>query len=187
MDKGEVAEPERYRVALVFGAGVWRDGAPSPVLYDRIATAVWLYRTGTVNKLLLSGDNRFLDYNEPAVMRETALKMGVADADLVLDFAGRRTYDSCYRAREIFGVDHAVLVTQEFHLARALYVCNELGVESVGVRADMQSYGERSRAWWEVREVLARSSAWLDVNVLRPTPILGEREPINFAVAELRR
>lgn len=166
------------RVAIVFGAGVWTNGEPSPVLQDRIATAVDLYRAGRVRKLLLTGDNRFADYNEPAVMRETALRMGVPEGDLVLDFAGRRTYDSCYRAHQIFGVADAVLVTQEFHLARALYLCNQLGVRSVGVAADRQSYGDRSRVWWRVRERLALGAAWLDINITRPTPVLGERELI---------
>lgn len=166
------------RVAIVFGAGVWRNGEPSSVLYDRLETAAELYRAKLVSKLLLTGDNRFENYNEPAVMRHALERMGIPSDALVEDFAGRRTYDSCYRASEIFGVRDAVLVTQEFHLARALYTCNELGIRSIGVAADRQSYGERSRAWWRVRERLALASAWLDVNVLRPVPILGEREPI---------
>lgn len=172
------------RVAIVFGAGVWRGGEPSPVLYDRLETAAELYRAGLVQKLLLTGDNRVANYNEPAVMRLTLERMGIPSDALVEDFAGRRTYDSCYRAVEIFGVRDAVLVTQEFHLARALYTCNQLGVASIGVRADRQTYGGRSRVWWRVRERLALASAWLDVNVLRPVPILGEREPIAINATE---
>ncbi len=111
-----------------------------PALYDRVATAVDLYQRGLVNKLLLTGDNRFVNYNEPEAMRRTAVKLGVPDEDLVLDYAGRRTYDSCYRAREIFGVNRAILVTQAFHLDRALYLCDAFGIDSVGVVADRRNY-----------------------------------------------
>ncbi|HVG39692.1 MAG TPA: ElyC/SanA/YdcF family protein [Pyrinomonadaceae bacterium] len=163
------------RVAIVFGAGLWSGGTPSPVLYDRIETAVDLYRAGRVQKLLLTGDNRFQNYNEPAVMRRTALELGVPAEDLVPDYAGRRTYDSCYRAREIYGVRRAVLVTQAFHLDRAMYLCESFGIDSVGVAADRQTYGSASRQLWNGREVLATAGAWLDLHVLRPVPILGDK------------
>jgi SanA protein len=169
------AEP---RVAIVLGAGLARGGRPSTVLYDRVATAVDLYRAGRVSKLLLTGDNRFVEYNEPEVMRETARQMGVPDADLVLDYAGRRTYDSCYRAREIFQVHRAVVVTQEFHLDRALYLCKAMGIDAIGVPADRRSYPRSAAAWWSLREIPATASAWLDVNVLHPRPVLGEKLPI---------
>ena len=90
------------RVAIVFGAEVKRDGTPSTVLRDRVETAVELYKNGKVKKLLMSGDNRFVNYNEPESMRQYALKLGMPDSDIVLDYAGRRTYDTCYRAKEIF-------------------------------------------------------------------------------------
>lgn len=166
------------RIAIVFGAGLWTHKRPSPILYDRVAVAAELYHAGRVRKLLLTGDNRFDNYNEPAAMRQTALEMGVPDQDLVLDYAGRRTYDSCYRAREIFGVRRATLVTQEFHLDRALYLCNSLGVDSIGVAADRQAYGG-SRLWWSTRELGALATAWLDIHLLHPTPILGEKIQID--------
>lgn len=165
-------------IALVLGAGVWADNTPSPVLYDRLATAVELYKLKRVSKLLMTGDNSYQDYNEPEVMRQTALAMGVPDTDIVLDFAGRRTYDSCYRAREIFGVTQAVIVTQNFHLPRTLYLCRELGIDSVGVVADRRVYERGSRLRWAVRENLAQVGAWWDINLLQPTPILGEKIPI---------
>jgi vancomycin permeability regulator SanA len=121
------------RVAIVFGAGLSRDGGPSPVLRDRVNSAAALYFSGRVEKLLMSGDNRFIYYNEPGAMKEYALELGVPEEAIVLDFAGRRTYDTCYRARQIFGVKEAVLVTQSFHLPRAIYTCNRLGVAAVGV------------------------------------------------------
>ena len=126
-----------------------------------------------------AGDNRYVEYNEPEVMRSTARALGVPDADLVLDFAGRRTYDSCYRARNIFEVDRAVVVTQAFHLDRALYLCEAMGIDAIGVDADRRPYGDEAEAWWSLREVPATAGAWLDVNVLHPTPVLGEKMPID--------
>ena len=166
------------RIAIVFGAGLTRSGEPTAVLYDRVAIAAELYQRGLVSKLLLSGDNRFEDYNEPEAMRRTAVQLGVPDEDLVLDYAGRRTYDSCYRAREIFGVNHAILVTQAFHLDRALYLCDTFGIDSVGVAADRRTYTTRSQTWWSLREAAATVAAWIDVNVTRPTPVLGDPLPI---------
>ena len=175
------ADPARAgtrRIAIVFGAGLTRSGEPTPALYDRVATAVDLYQRGLVNKLLLTGDNQFANYNEPEAMRRTALRLGVPDKDLVLDYAGRRTYDSCYRAREIFGVNHAILVTQAYHLDRALYLCDTFGIDSVGVVADRRDYTASAQAWWSLREAAATAAAWIDVNVTKPTPVLGEKIPI---------
>ena len=109
-------------VVIVFGAGLRRDGTPTTVLRDRVETAAELYRQGKVEKLLMSGDNRFVDYNEPEAMRQYALQLGIPDEDIVLDYAGRRTYDTCYRAGAIFGVKKVILVTQLFHLPRAIYL-----------------------------------------------------------------
>ncbi|MBN1936793.1 MAG: YdcF family protein [Anaerolineae bacterium] len=145
-------------------------------LADRVWTAAELYQSGKVRKLLMSGDNRFVDYNEPGAMRQYALDLGVPDGDIVLDYAGRRTYDTCYRAGYIFGVQEAVLVTQHFHLDRALYLCDSLGIDAVGVAADRQPYAAVHFWWW--REVAAMTNAWLDLNVLHPTPVLGEKLPI---------
>jgi SanA protein len=169
---------DQPRIAIVFGAGLTRSGEPTAVLYDRVATAAALYQRGLVDKLLLSGDNRFENYNEPEAMRRTAVKLGVPDEDLVLDYAGRRTYDSCYRAREIFGVNRAILVTQAFHLERALYLCDAFGIESVGVMADRRNYAGGAQTWWLMREAIATMGAWIDVNVTRPTPVLGDPLPI---------
>jgi SanA protein len=165
---GSPAQP----LAIVFGAGYWPSGRLSHALADRMETAIELYRAGKVNKLLLTGDNRTADYNEPAAMAEYAQARGVPREDLVLDYAGRRTYDSCYRAKVIFGVERAVLVTQGFHLPRALYTCEGLGLEAVGVAADRRDY--LRSGWYQVRELAALARAWLDLNLLRPVPILGE-------------
>lgn len=138
-EQGDTAIPNRH-VALVFGAGLNRRGGPSRMLYDRVATAADLYIAGKVNKLLMTGDNTTANHNEVEAMRQTAVELGVAGEDIVLDYAGLNTWDSCYRAREIFSLEEAILVTQRFHLPRALHTCNELGVEAIGVVADRQPY-----------------------------------------------
>lgn len=171
------AAPAR-NVAVVFGAGLWRDGRPTPVLRDRVATAAQLYFDGKVEKLLMSGDNRFDNYNEPGAMRDYAISLGVPDEAIVLDYAGRRTYDTCYRAFHIFGVQSAILVTQRFHLPRAVYTCNQLGVDAVGVDADRRQYRRFSLFFWNTRETAATAVALYEVHVTRPLPVLGSPEPI---------
>jgi SanA protein len=131
-----------------------------------------------VQKILMSGDNSYLDYNEPGAMREYALSLGVPETAIVQDYAGRRTYDTCYRARDIFGVNNAILVTQSFHLPRALYTCNALGLKAVGVASDQREYRLGSSLYWNLRELPATLTALLDVHLLRPVPILGQSEPI---------
>jgi SanA protein len=173
-----VGDAPTERVAIVFGAGLRRDGMPTAILRDRVETAVQLYFAGKVEKLLMSGDNRFANYNEPGAMRDYAISLGVPDEDIVLDYAGRRTYDSCYRAKEIFGVDSAILVTQGFHLPRAIFLCNSFGVNAVGVKADNYYYLKRLLLIWNIRETLATAQAMWDVYVEHPIPELGKPEPI---------
>jgi len=139
--------------AIVFGAGYWPSGRLSNILMDRMDTAIALYEGGKVHKLLLTGDNRVVDYNEP-------------------QRAGRRTYDSCYRARAIFGLQEAVLVSQAYHLPRALFTCSRLGLDVVGIGADRRQYVYQR--WYRLRELLALGRAWLDVTVLKPLPVLGD-------------
>jgi len=171
------AAPQRP-VAIVFGAGLMRDGSPTAVLRDRVETAAELYFAGKVQKILMSGDNRFVEYNEPGAMRTYALELGVPDSDIVLDYAGRRTYDTCYRAKEIFGVDQALLVTQRFHLPRALIICNGLGIDGTGVAADRRTYRRSSLGIWNLRELPATLVAFIDTFLTHPLPVLGEKEPI---------
>ena len=166
------------RVAIVFGAGLRRDGTPTAVLRDRVETAARLYVDGKVEKLLMSGDNRVLDYNEPEAMRQHALSLGIPDEAIVLDYAGRRTYDTCFRAKAIFGLKSAILVTQKFHMSRALFTCNALGLNAVGVEAANYYYLKRSRLYWNIREQFATVTAFWDVYFKKPLPVLGEPEPI---------
>ena len=166
------------RVAVVFGAGLRRDGTPTPILRDRVETAADLYFSGKVEKLLMSGDNRFLEYNEPGSMRDYAISLGVPPDVIVLDYAGRRTYDTCYRAKAIFELQNVILVTQKFHLPRALFICNALGIQATGVEANNRKYWRGSLLVWNFREQLATVGAFWDVFVNTPTPVLGEPEPI---------
>jgi len=166
------------QVAIVFGAGLRRDGTPTLVLRERVETAVDLYFAAKVDKLLMSGDNSAATYNEPKAMADYAIKLGVPASDIVLDYAGRRTYDTCYRAKAIFGVEKAILVTQPFHLPRALYICHALGIEATGVPADKYFYRRSTLMFWNLREMPATLTALLDVHFFRPQPILGKPEPI---------
>ncbi len=166
------------RVAIVFGAGLRRDGTATAILRDRVMTAAQLYFDGKVEILLMSGDNSTEEYNEPVAMQEYALGLGVPREVIVLDYAGRRTYDTCYRAKAIFGVENAILVTQDFHLPRALFLCNALGLEAVGVESNNLYYLKRSRLIWNFRELLATFGAFMDLYVSRPVPVLGDPEPI---------
>jgi vancomycin permeability regulator SanA len=161
----------QHAVAIVFGAGI-RNGYPSTMLNDRIVAAAELYKGGKVSKLLMSGDGdgstpwqRNSNYNEPDVMRQAALRLGVADADILLDYAGRSTYETCYRAHDVYGLGRAVLVTQEFHLDRAMFTCDMLGMQTVGLVADRRAY--RAIGWYEFREVAATMNALIELFVTK--------------------
>ena len=168
--------PNDNNIAIVLGAKVWDDGSLSHALIDRVTTAIELYKAGKVKKLLMSGDNPSADYDEPTAMKKYAVELGVPENDIVLDFAGRRTYDTCYRAKEIFEVKKAVIVSQEFHLARSIYLCQNLGVESVGIVANRRQYlGEN---YWAFREFFSVFSAWFEMNFVPFEPVKGKKEPI---------
>lgn len=157
-------------VAVVFGAA-------GDVLSDRVQTAVDLYKAGKVQKLLMTGDNAHLSYNEPQEMKRQALRLGVPAKDIACDYAGFRTYDSLYRARDIFGVRSAILVTQGYHLPRALFLAQRMGIEAVGVDAARRSYaGQRG---FDLREIAATEVAWVQGTLTRPRPkFLGKPEPL---------
>jgi SanA protein len=170
-----VASVPQKCVAIVFGAGVTPDGRPTPDMAHRVTTAARLYFAGKVEKLLMSGDNGFVNYDEPTAMRRYAMKLGVPGEAIVLDYAGRRTYDTCYRARDVFQVQDVVLVTQAYHLPRALYTCDALGVEAIGVAAGQSP---SSHLFDNARECFASALALWDVHVSHPVPMLGDPKPI---------
>ena len=166
---------ESRPVGLVLGASV-KAGEPNRVLRERLDTALLLYQEGKVQKLILSGDNRTIDYNEPEAMRRYLLEKEIPERDLILDYAGRRTYDSCFRAREVFEVSSLILITQDFHLPRALYLCNALGVDAIGVAADTNYPVQWLGSY--LREIPATIQAWIDITYTKPTPLLGKPEKV---------
>ena len=157
----EVPAEEPKRTAIVFGARVWDDGSPSNSLYDRVLTGVELYRAGRVGRLLMSGDKTGENYDEPAAMKKLALQLGVPESEIVLDNDGKRTFETCSRAKEVFGIQKAVLVTQDYHLPRALYLCNSLGVDSIGITANRRKYDGEN--YYHFREFFSTASAWFEI------------------------
>ncbi|MEV5876101.1 ElyC/SanA/YdcF family protein [Streptomyces sp. NPDC052101] len=168
------ADAPRAQVAVVFGAGLW-NGEPSPYLANRLDAAAKLYRAGRVEVVLVTGDNSRKDYDEPDAMRAYLKKHGVPEKRIVSDYAGFDTWDSCVRAKKIFGVDRAVLISQGFHIRRAVALCRAAGVDSYGVGVD----AKHDVTWYYggTREVFAAGKAVLDA-VFHPDPqFLGPKEP----------
>jgi SanA protein len=165
-------------VVMVPGAGLLRDGTPSSPLRDRLDAASKLYKEGKVQKILLTGDNRFENYNEPGAMQRYLIEKGIPESDLVLDYAGRRTYDSCYRAKEIFGLYEIIVVTQAYHLPRMTFLCAELGLKTEGLPVDQSQYIRQRFLYWNFREVFATLVAYWDIYIAKPLPVLGNPEPI---------
>lgn len=168
-------------VAIVFGAQIIANERPSAMLADRVRMAAELYQAGKVRALLLTGDNSLVNYNEPEVMRQYALRLGIPDDAITLDYAGFRTYDSCYRARDIFKVSEAILVTQRFHLDRALLICSGLGIDAVGVAADVMrptGYSQRSLFYSQMREFPSTALSVFDLLIGSKPTFLGDPLPI---------
>ncbi len=170
-----VAEVAPAPVALVLGAEIYPDGTPSRYLRARLDLAYELFRAGKVKAILVSGDGGEVDYNEPDGMRRYLLDRGVPAAKVVADYAGFDTYDSCVRARQVFGVTHAILVSQTYHLPRAVATCRVVGVEAWGV-GDESARSNQSM-WWlgTAREYGANLKMFVDV-LSRREPLLGPRE-----------
>lgn len=165
-------------VAIVFGAAVYRNGKLSPMLAARVQQAAEAYRFGRVQKILMTGDNSRTDYDEVTAMKRYAITLGVPAEIIHLDYAGFSTYESCYRAREIFGVRDAIIITQGFHLPRAVYTCAHLGIEAVGLETDDRgNYSATVMRWHRIREIFATGKALWDVHLWRPLPtFLGKYE-----------
>jgi vancomycin permeability regulator SanA len=170
------ARAPQVPVGLVFGAGVV-DGKPTPMLLERLKLGAELYRRGKVKVLLVTGDNSRKDYDEPSAMRDILVAEGVPQTRIVLDYAGFDTWDSCARAKRIFGVDRAIVVTQNFHLPRAMTLCRAAGIETWGVGDDSTRYAAPATIALYLREVPAAVKATYTLAV-RPQPyFLGPREP----------
>ena len=164
------------RVAIVFGAHV-NGTDPTPYLRFRVEAAVRLYKVGRVTRLLMTGDNSFKNYDEPAVMRQTAVNLGVRAADITVDDAGFSTYDSCYRAKHIFEVDSAILVSQNYHLPRAILACQGVGIESIGYGAD--AIQPLLVAQYTVREWFSTDKIVVQLATGARSRFGGATEPIN--------
>lgn len=163
-------------VAIVLGALVHSNGQMSDMLTDRVAQAITLYRAQKIQKILVSGDHGQVHYDEVNVMKNFLLIQGVLPTDIFLDHAGFDTYDSLYRAHHIFGIDSAVIITQEFHLSRAVYIGRSLGMNVSGLIADRYIYAGIERN--QFREILARVKAYLNVNFHSQPKYLGPPIPI---------
>jgi SanA protein len=155
--------------AIVFGAGLSRSGDPSTVLADRVLTAAALYQQGKVSKILLSGSSHSSGYNEPLAMKSLAMDVGVPTEDILIDTGGFRTFDTCLRAKQVFGIENALLISQRFHLPRALILCNGIDLSADGVAADLHTY--RARFFWEIREIPATLRALWDIYTSQPEEI----------------
>ena len=152
-------------VALVLGASVKSDKTPSDALKDRLITAQALYDKKLVQRIFITGDDGAYHADEIGAMKPFLLAQGVPESDILIDGKGYRTYESCKHAKES-GVQSAIIVTQRFHMARALYICNGLGLNAIGLTSDLQHY-QRNAFFW-TRDLLASIEAWWDVNVWAP-------------------
>lgn len=161
---------------LILGAGIWGD-KPSPMLQDRLDEGIKLYKEGIASKIIMSGDHGREEYDEVNIMKEYAIEQGVPSEDIFMDHAGFSTYESIYRAKEIFDADNIVIVTQEYHLYRALYIAEKLDINAYGVNSDPRKYS--GQTFRELREILARNKDFINC-IIKPEPTyLGESIPVS--------
>lgn len=172
----QAKELENVDCILVLGAGIWGD-KPSPMLEDRLLQGITLYNNQTSSKIIMSGDHGKEEYDEVNVMKDFAIEKGVKSEDIFMDHAGFSTYDSVYRAKEIFKAQKIIIVTQKYHLHRALYVAEKLGIEAYGVASDPREY--RGQVVRGLREVLARDKDFFKC-IIKPEPTyLGDTIPVS--------
>ena len=161
---------------IILGAGIWGD-KPSPMLEDRLLEGIKLYQNGASDKIIMSGDHGRKEYDEVSIMKNYAIEKGIPSENIFMDHAGFSTYESIYRAKDIFQAKKIVIVTQKYHLYRALYIANQLGLEAYGVGADPRQYvGE---IYIEIREILARDKDFIKC-IFKPEPTyLGDTIPVS--------
>lgn len=177
-DPDDSAAPATYDCVIVPGALVYPNGTPSPMLQDRLETALAIYQAGLTDRILVSGDHGQADYDEVNVMRQYLLNRGVNPEHIFMDHAGFDTYDTLYRARDVFAVHKALIATQTFHLLRALYIGQELGLVVQGLASDLRPYPGMTR--YRLREYGARLKAFVDCEITHAQPVyLGDVIPIN--------
>ena len=157
---------------IVLGASVYPDGTPSGILQDRLDDGIALYFAGAAPKIIMSGDNGTESYNECWAMKQYAISQGVPSEDVFCDHAGFSTYETMYRARHVFGADRVVIATQTYHLYRALYDAQGVGMEAIGVPSDYGEYVNQS--WYDIREVFARTKDFFQVLFSVPSTFVGD-------------
>lgn len=167
---------EKADCILILGGGV-KDGKPKPMLRDRLLTGIELYKSGAAEKIIMSGDHGRADYDEVNVMRAFALEQGVRAEDIFLDHAGFSTYDSVYRAKNIFGAENIIIVSQKYHLYRALYISEKLDVKAAGVSANLNTYGGQLKR--DIREIIARDKDFFKCIVKPEAEIMGDKIPLD--------
>ena len=176
LSENELNDLKDIDCVLILGAGIWGN-APSPMLQDRLDSGIKLYNENVVPKIIMSGDHGREEYDEVNIMKDYAIIKDVFSEDIFMDHAGFSTYDSIYRAKEIFKADNIIIVTQEYHLYRALYIANSLGIRAYGVGADPREYS--GQIYRELREILARNKDFIK-SIFKPVPTyLGEAIPVS--------
>lgn len=161
---------------VILGAGIWGD-KPSPMLQDRLEEGIKLYNEGVAPKVIMSGDHGREGYDEVNIMKEYAVNKGIPSEDIFMDHAGFSTYESIYRAKEIFDADNIVIVTQEYHLYRALYIADKLDINAYGINSEPRQYS--GQLFREIREILARNKDFINC-IIKPKPTyLGESIPVS--------
>ena len=172
----DIKNKNDYDCIIVLGAGIWGD-KPSPMLQDRLDEAIKLYNEGLAPKIIVTGDHGQKGYDEVNIMKEYAINKGIPSEDIFMDHAGFSTYESIYRSKEIFKVKKAIIVTQEYHLYRALHIANVLKIDAVGVGADPRKYS--GQLYRDLREILARNKDFFQaIFKVKPT-YLGESIPVS--------
>lgn len=173
----EAVNLEDVDCIIVLGCLVKNNGTPSDMLADRLERGIDLYNQGAAPKIIMSGDHGREDYDEVNTMKKVAVDAGIPSSDVFMDHAGFSTYESIYRAKEIFEADKIIIVTQDYHLYRALYIAEKLGIEAYGVNADYRTYWGQTKR--DAREILARCKDFCNM-IFKPEPTyLGEKIPVS--------
>ena len=177
LDSIDASKLEDVDAILVLGCQVKESGSPSAMLRDRLNRSIELYDLDASNKIIMSGDHGRVEYDEVNTMKQFAIDEGIPSNDIFMDHAGFSTYESMYRAKEIFNVQKIIIVTQKYHLYRAIYDAKALGIEAYGVSSDYYQYS--GQFYRDIREVLARVKDF-GYTIFKPKPtFLGDSIPIN--------